>query len=81
VSHGARRCGGVGVGSSWVGFYGLDALHPLLAIPGSHDVFAIIPCGDLARATGKDKKKRKGLGEVTSCERFSKPYVESLGGS
>ncbi|MCB9117474.1 MAG: nitroreductase family protein [Caldilineaceae bacterium] len=63
-----------GVGSNWVGFHGLDAVKPLLGIPDSFDVFAIIPFGYPAQPVGKGKKKRKALGEVASGERFGTPF-------
>jgi len=64
-----------GVGSNWVGFHGLDAVKPLLGIPDSFDVFAIIPFGYPAQPVGKGKKKRKALGEVASRDHFGKPLT------
>ena len=63
-----------GVGSNWVGFHGLDAVKPLLGIPDTFDVLAIIPFGYPAQPVGKGKKKRKALGEVASSEHFGTPY-------
>ncbi|MCB0148096.1 MAG: nitroreductase family protein [Caldilinea sp.] len=64
-----------GVGSNWVGFHGLDAVKPLLGIPDSFDVFAIIPFGYPAQPVGKGKKKRKPLAEVASRDHFGKPFT------
>ncbi len=63
-----------GVGSNWVGFHGLDAVKPVLGIPDTFDVLAIIPFGYPAQPVGKGKKKRKALGEVASREHFGTPY-------
>lgn len=63
-----------GVGSNWVGFHGLDAVKPLLGIPETYDILAIIPFGYPARPVGQGKKKRKALGEVASSERFGTPF-------
>jgi nitroreductase len=63
-----------GVGSNWVGFYGLDALRPLLGIPDSLDVVAVVPFGYPAKAIGAGKKKRKPLKEVAHSERFGSPF-------
>ena len=63
-----------GVGSNWVGFHGLDAVRPLLGIPETYDILAIIPFGYPARPVGQGKKKRKALGEVASSERFGTPF-------
>jgi nitroreductase len=65
-----------GVGSNWVGFSGLDAVRPLLGIPDTLDVLAILPFGYPADAVGQGKKKRKPLGEVASRERFGQPFGE-----
>ena len=66
-----------GVGSNWVGFSGLDAVRPLLGIPDTLDVLAILPFGYPADAVGQGKKKRKPLGEVASRERFGQPFGEA----
>ena len=64
-----------GVASNWVGFHGLDAVKPLLGIPGNVDVLAIVPFGYPARPAGGGKKKRKPLGEVAHRERFGQPFA------
>ena len=64
-----------GVASNWVGFHGLDAVKPLLGIPDTLDVLAIVPFGYPAKAEGAGKKQRKPLGEVVSRERFDQPYL------
>ncbi len=63
-----------GVGSSWVGFGGLEAVKPLLGIPDQMDVFAIVPFGYPADAVGRGKKRRKALAEVAHRERFGEPF-------
>lgn len=63
-----------GVGSSWVGFGGLESVKPLLGIPDNLDIFAIVPLGYPESAVGQGKKKRKPLGEVASREKFGTPF-------
>ncbi len=63
-----------GVGSSWVGFSGLDAVKSLLGIPDNLDLLAIIPFGYPAQTVGQGKKKRKPLAEVAHRERFGTPF-------
>lgn len=63
-----------GIGSNWVGFQGLDEIKPLLGIPESIDILAIVPFGYAVKALGKGKKKRKPLGEVAHRERFGQSY-------
>ena len=63
-----------GVGSSWVGFSGLDAIKPLLGIPDNLDLLAIIPFGYPAQTVGQGKKKRKPLADVAHRERFGTPF-------
>jgi nitroreductase len=62
-----------GVGSNWVGFFGLDEVKSLLSIPDNLDVLAIVPFGYPAQNIGKGKKKRKPLSEVVHHERFGQP--------
>jgi nitroreductase len=63
-----------GVGSNWVGFFGLDDVKPLLNVPEDLDVLAIVPFGYPAKPTGKGRKNRKSLNEVVSRERFGQPF-------
>jgi nitroreductase len=63
-----------GVGSNWVGFSGLDKVKPLLNIPASLDVLAILPFGYPARAVGRGKKQRKSLREVAHSEKYGHPF-------
>jgi nitroreductase len=63
-----------GVGSNWVGFTGMDALKPLLSIPDSLDVLAILPFGYPVDKVGLGKKKRKPLAEVAHHESFDQPF-------
>ena len=53
-----------GVGSNWVGFFGLEAVKPLLGIPAGLEIFALVPFGYPVKAIGRGKKKRKPLVEV-----------------
>jgi nitroreductase len=63
-----------GLGSNWVGFGGLDAIKPLLGIPDTVDVFAVLPIGYPVEQVGQGKKQRKELGEVAHRERFGQPF-------
>lgn len=62
-----------GISSNWVGFHGLEAVKPLLGIPESLDVLAILPFGYPVQEPGQGQKKRKPLGEVAHRERFGQP--------
>ena len=64
-----------GIGSNWVGFFGMDAVKPLLGIPEDLDVLAIIPFGYPVQSIGKGIKKRKPLSDVASGERFGQPFA------
>ncbi len=64
-----------GIGSNWVGFGGLDAVKPLLQVPASLDVLAILPFGYPARAVGRGRKARKPLGTIAHRERFGQPFA------
>lgn len=63
-----------GIGSNWVGFFGLDSVKPLLGIPDDRDVLAILPLGYPVQTIGKGLKKRKPLAEIASIERFGQPF-------
>lgn len=63
-----------GLGSNWVGFGGLDEIKPLLGIPDTIDVFAVLPIGYPIEQVGQGKKRRKALGEVAHRERFGQPF-------
>ena len=63
-----------GVGSNWVGFFGLDAVKPVLGIPENLNLLAIVSFGYPAHPAGKGKKQRKPLSEVASRERFGQPF-------
>jgi nitroreductase len=65
---------GDGVGSNWVGFGGLEEVKPLLGIPASLDVLAILPLGYPAGAVGRGRKRRKPLGAVAHRERHGRPF-------
>ncbi len=62
-----------GVGSNWVGFFGLDDAHGILDIPEQLDVFAIVPFGYPTREIGKGIKQRKPRDEVVHHETFGEP--------
>src|SRR5215510_12357398 len=62
-----------GIGSNWVGFFGLDDVKSLLGIPKDLDVLAIVPFGYPVRAIGKGKKRRKPFEEVVHYGRFAHP--------
>jgi len=70
-----------GIGSNWVGFYGLEGVKPLLGIPDEKEVLAIVPFGYPAKAAiGKGKKKRKPLSAVAFQERFGNPLAANQAG-
>jgi nitroreductase len=65
-----------GVASNWVGwigFGGIDGAKPLLGVPDTYDVLAILPFGYPAAAVGAGKKNRKPQDEVVSHGRFGQP--------
>jgi nitroreductase len=63
-----------GVGSNWVGFYGMPEGRSLLGIPDALDMLAMIPFGYPAKTIGKGKKNRKALSEIVHRERFGQPF-------
>ena len=66
-----------GVGSNWVGFanrYG-ETIAPLLNLPDTYDLLAIVPFGYPIQELGKGKKRRKSLAEVAHRERFGQPFA------
>jgi nitroreductase len=65
-----------GVGSNWVGFNNLDAVRPLLGIPETLDVLAILPFGYPVDATARGKKERKPQNGVISHGHFGRPLGE-----
>ncbi|HVC74979.1 MAG TPA: nitroreductase family protein [Candidatus Micrarchaeaceae archaeon] len=64
-----------GVGSNWTGFGGLDAVGAKVGVPDTYEVLAVVPFGYPKRKLGKGKKKRKGLADVASAERFGDPVA------
>jgi nitroreductase len=66
-----------GVGSNWVGFSGRygETIAPLLGIPDTFEILAVVPFGYPVLELGKGKKKRKELAEVASSEKFGQPYA------
>jgi nitroreductase len=63
-----------GIASNWVGFLNLDSVAPLLGIPDSLQIVAIVPFGYAAVKKDKGKKNRKPLSEVAHRGTFSQPY-------
>jgi nitroreductase len=63
-----------GVGSNWVGFFGLDKVKPLLEIPANKEVVAIVPFGYPDQPTGHGKKQRKPDSEVVFQEKFGQVF-------
>ena len=63
-----------GVGSNWVGFFGLTEVNSLLGIPDDLDVLAILPFGYPVEARTQGKKQRKPLSQVVHRERFDQPF-------
>jgi nitroreductase len=63
-----------GVGSNWVGFFGLEAIKPLLGVPEGMQVFAVVSFGYPLDAIGRGRKKRKPLAEIAHRERFGQPF-------
>ena len=63
-----------GVGSNWVGFFGLDSVNGLLGIPDELDVFAILPFGYPVQSVGQGHKKRKPLSEIASREQYGQSF-------
>ena len=68
-----------GVGSNWVGFYGLETAGLLLGIPENLDVLAIVPFGypalrDEAAKVKRSRKKRKPLAQVAHRGQFGRPF-------
>jgi nitroreductase len=63
-----------GVGSNWVGFNSLAAVRPLLGIPETLDVLAILPFGYPVNPTAQGQKERKPQDDVVSHGRFGQPF-------
>ena len=62
-----------GIGSNWVGWYGLNGVKPLLDIPDGLEVLAIVPFGYPADDIGRGRKNRKPFDEIVSHARFGEP--------
>ncbi len=63
-----------GVGSNWVGFMGPNEIRPLLGIPDTLTILAIVPFGYPVKSIGKGKKNRKPLAQVASREKYGTPF-------
>jgi nitroreductase len=64
-----------GVGSNWVGFGRMTAVHSLLGIPEEYDVLAVVPFGYPAEERRAGVKSRKPLSEIASLDRFGQPFA------
>ena len=64
-----------GVGSNWVGFNNLKQVNPVLGIPDTIEIMAIIPFGYPVANIGKGNKKRKPFGEVVYREKWGQPFA------
>jgi nitroreductase len=65
-----------GVASNWVGFVGgLAGVNPILGIPDTLDVLAIVPFGYPRRRLGMGQKQRKPLSQVAHRERYGEPFA------
>src|SRR6185295_14622770 len=66
-----------GVGSNWVGFSNryAETIAPLLGLPDTYDILAIVPFGYPVLELGKGIKRRKSLAEVAHRETFGQPFV------
>ncbi len=64
-----------GIGSNWVGFLELEGVKPLLQVPPSLDVLAVVPFGYPAQPHGRGQKQRKPLSEVAHRGRFGQPLA------
>jgi len=63
-----------GIGSNWVGFLGLPEVNPLLDLPATLEVLAIVPFGYPVKVIGRGRKKRKSFSEVAHRERITQPF-------
>jgi nitroreductase len=66
-----------GIGSNWVGFFGLEKVNQALDIPETLDVLAVIPFGYPSKAKTKGIKKRKALSEVAHEGRFGQRFLQA----
>ena len=64
-----------GVGSNWVGFGGLEEMNPVLGLPGTLRLLAVVPFGYPAEARRGTHKKRKPLDQVVSHNRYGQPFA------
>jgi len=63
-----------GISSNWVGFNNMGDINPVLGIPASIKILAILPFGYAVEAKGKGIKKRKPLSEIAHKEHWDQPY-------
>ena len=63
-----------GIGSNWVGFLELTEVNPLLGLPDTLEVLAVVPFGYPVQVSGRGKKRRKLFSEVAHRERIAQPF-------
>lgn len=63
-----------GIGSNWVGFYGLDEAKEYLGIPDELELLAIIPFGYSDVISYEGQKDRKPFSEVVHKGRYGQNY-------
>jgi nitroreductase len=63
-----------GIGSNWVGFYGLEDAHDYLEIPERMELIAIVPFGYSDDISTKGEKNRKSFSEVVHKGRFGRRF-------
>jgi nitroreductase len=63
-----------GIGSNWVGFYGLEDAQEYLGIPQTLELFAIVAFGYSESISLKGKKKRKPFDDVVHKDRFGERF-------
>lgn len=64
-----------GIGSNWVGFYGLDDAREYLGIPDDLELFAIVSFGYSEAVSTKGEKNRKPFDEVVHKSRFGERFA------
>ncbi|MGD8633246.1 MAG: nitroreductase family protein [Anaerolineales bacterium] len=63
-----------GIGSNWVGFYGLEKAREYLGIPDELELLAIIPFGYSDAVSYEGKKDRKPFSEVVHKGRYGQHF-------
>jgi nitroreductase len=65
------------IASNWVGFFGLEQVASLLALPDRYDLLAVLAFGRPAKRSARGKKRRKAGSEVFHHGRFGIPFSET----